>query len=70
VLLSAPVDVLLVRIDARTDNPYGKSAEERELVLQHLAEVEPVLRATATAELDATAPLETLADSLERIAGT
>lgn len=67
-LLSAPAEVLLARIDERSDNPYGKSDEERELVLRHLAEVEPLLRATATAELDATAPLSELADRLERIA--
>lgn len=69
VLLSAPAEVLLERIDARTDNPYGKSLEERELVLRHLAHVEPLLRATATAELDATEPLEVLADRLEQLAG-
>ncbi len=69
VLLSAPAEILLERIDARTDNPYGKSLVERELVLRHLAEVEPLLRATATAELDATAPLDVLADRLEQIAG-
>jgi shikimate kinase len=69
VLLSAPAETLLARIDGRTDNPYGKSADERALVLRHLAEVEPLLRATATAELDATAPLEELADRLEQLAG-
>jgi dephospho-CoA kinase len=69
VLLSAPAEVLVDRIDARDDNPYGKSAEERELVLRHLEQVEPLLRATASAELDATQPLETLADRLEQIAG-
>ena len=69
VLLSAPAEVLLDRIDARTDNPYGKNTEERELVLRHLAEVEPLLRATANAELDATEPLEVLADRLEQLAG-
>jgi shikimate kinase len=68
VLLSAPADVLLARIDARSDNPYGKSAEERELVLRHLAEVEPLLRGTASAELDATAPVDEVADRLEGIA--
>ena len=68
VLLSAPADVLLERIDARDENPYGKSDEERALVLRHLAEVEPLLRATATAELDATAPLDEVADRLEAIA--
>ena len=69
VLLSAPAEVLLERIDARHDNPYGKSDEERALVLRHLAEVEPLLRATATAELDATEPLDAIADRLEQIAG-
>ena len=69
VLLSAPVETLLARIDRRTDNPYGKSVEERELVLRHLEHVEPLLRATASAELDATEPLEVLADRLEQLAG-
>jgi dephospho-CoA kinase len=69
VLLSAPAEVLLERIDARDDNPYGKGDEERALVLRHLAEVEPLLRATASVELDATEPLETLADRLEQLAG-
>jgi dephospho-CoA kinase len=68
VLLSAPAETLLARIDERSDNPYGKSAEERGLVLRHLEQVEPLLRATATAELDATAPLEVLADRLEQLA--
>jgi shikimate kinase len=68
VLLSAPAETLLARIDGRTDNPYGKSVEERELVLRHLEHVEPLLRATASAELDATEPLEVLADRLEQLA--
>ena len=68
VLLSAPAETLLARIDERSDNPYGKRAEEREAVLRHLEQVEPLLRATATAELDATAPLDVLADRLEQLA--
>jgi len=58
VLLSAPADVLLCRIESRTSNAYGKKAEERELVLAHLAEVEPLLRATCTHEVDATQPVD------------
>jgi shikimate kinase len=68
VLLSAPVGVLLERIDGRTANPYGKSPEERELILTHVAEVEPLLRATCTHELDATRPLEEVVDDLARLA--
>jgi dephospho-CoA kinase len=48
VLLSAPADVLLQRLAARTTNDYGKTAEERDLVLRHLADVEPLFRATCT----------------------
>ena len=57
VLLSAPAEVLLRRINSRSTNPYGKTAEERELILHHLAEVEPLLRATCTHEIDATRPI-------------
>ncbi len=58
VLLSAPADVLLGRIESRTTNDYGKAREERELILTHIAEVEPLLRATCTNELDAGQPVE------------
>ncbi|MFE4919208.1 AAA family ATPase [Streptomyces sp. NPDC056661] len=68
VLLSAPADVLLARIKARTDNPYGKRTEERDAVLHHLATVEPLLRATATIEIDATAPVERVVQQLEELA--
>lgn len=69
VLLSAPAAVLLEQITARTNNPYGKSPQERALVLGHLDTVEPLLWATATAELDATQPLSVVADGLEALAG-
>ena len=68
VLLSAPADVLLARIDARDNNPSGKRPEERELVLHHLAEVEPLLRATATVEIDASAPIATVVEQLAALA--
>jgi shikimate kinase len=67
VLLSAPADVLLERLDRRTANDYGKSPEERALILEHVEHVEPLLRRTCTHELDATLPPEVVADELERI---
>jgi dephospho-CoA kinase len=57
VLLSAPAEVLLRRIESRTTNDYGKTNEERRLILSQLAEVEPLLRATCTHEIDATQPI-------------
>ena len=65
---SVPADVLLRRIDERTTNPYGKTAEERELVLRHLDEVEPLLRATCTHEIDATHPVDVVVRQLIEIA--
>jgi dephospho-CoA kinase len=53
VLLSAAEEVLLSRIETRTTNRYGKTAEERALILHQLADVEPLLRATCTHEIDA-----------------
>lgn len=67
VLLRAPVDVLLHRIEARTTNHYGKTAEERALILSHVAEVEPLLRATCTHEIDATQPLADVVAELVEI---
>ena len=64
-LLRAPADVLLGRIAARTSNPYGKHPAERALILRDLAEVEPLLRTTATMEIDATAPLSQVVRHLE-----
>ena len=69
VLLSAPADVLLDRITARTTNDYGKSLEERELIRAHLREVEPLLRKTCTHEIDATQPLAVVVERLVQIGG-
>jgi shikimate kinase len=67
VLLSAPADVLLGRIETRRTNPYGKSAAEREVVLRDLAEAEPLLRRTCTHEIDAGQPLEDVVTQLVAI---
>lgn len=64
VLLSAPAEVLLSRIENRSANPYGKSPAERQLVLRDLAEAEPLLRRTCTHEIDATQPLAGIVDRL------
>ena len=65
VLLSAPADVILERVGRRTTNDYGKNDLERAEILVDLAEIEPVLRAECTHELDANRPLaEIVADLL------
>lgn len=66
-LLSAPVDLLFTRIAARSDNPYGKTSAEREMILRYVEEVEPLLRASATVEIDASAPLEDVVSQFEQL---
>jgi adenylate kinase family enzyme len=64
VLLSAPADVLLRRLDSRTTNDYGKGADERARIIVEIAEVEPLLRATCTHEIDSSRPLAEVVDAL------
>jgi dephospho-CoA kinase len=69
VLLSAPAEVILDRIRSRTTNSYGRAPGEEEQILADLAEVEPQLRATATHEIDAAQPLDSVVARLVEIAG-
>jgi dephospho-CoA kinase len=70
VLLSAPADIMLARIATRTNNPFGKRPEERAAVLRDLTNVEPLLRATSTVEIDASAPIDKVVRQLEELAQT
>lgn len=68
VLLSVPRDVLLDRLAHRTTNDFGRSADERERVLRDLADVEPLLRAGASTEIDTRRPLAEVVATLEALA--
>jgi dephospho-CoA kinase len=64
VLLSAPVEVILDRVENRTTHDYSKGPGERDRILSHVGSVEPLLRATCTHELDASRPLHDVVDAL------
>ena len=66
VLLTAPSEILLQRLTARSTNAYGRSAEERAQVLADLADVEPLLRRSADLILVTTEPTPLIADALLR----
>lgn len=66
VLLSAPAETLLQRLDARTNNPYGKTADERARISSDIRHVEPLLRQAAHHEVVTTVPVE---DVVEVILG-
>jgi hypothetical protein len=64
VLLTAPAEILVQRLMARTTNAYGRSGEQRVQVLPDLAEVEPLLRRSADLILVTTEPPPLVADAL------
>lgn len=69
VLLSAPVEVLIGRVRARRNNPYGHTAEQQREIRAHVAEVEPLLRQGATLEVDAQLTPGEVADTIALLAG-
>ncbi len=44
VLLSAPLQILVERVSGRTNNPYGKTPEQRAEIARYVDTVEPLLR--------------------------
>ncbi len=69
VLLSAPLAVMLDRIAERDTNPFGKAAAERERIVADTADVEPLLRSSATVEIDTREPVAEVVDRLAALAG-
>lgn len=67
VLLSAPEEAILERVQNRSTNPYGSSDEERAEIRGYLRSVEPLLRSGATVEIDATRPLIDIAREIARL---
>ena len=67
VLLSAPFPVLIDRVGNRSNNPYGKTAEQRADIERYVREVEPLLRRGATVTLDGRRPVSELADVVEQL---
>jgi shikimate kinase len=69
VLLSAPSDVLLERLANRTNNPYGKRADEVARILEQKQTIEPLLRRSADLELDTCSDVGELVDAVLRHIG-
>jgi shikimate kinase len=67
VLLSAPLPVLLERVQTRLNNPYGRTDEQQNEIRTYVRDVEPLLRAAATVELDAQMSVTALADAIEAL---
>jgi shikimate kinase len=64
VLLSAPARLIVERLATRTTNPYGKHPDELAQVLRYLHTVEPLLRRDASLEVDTSAPLDQVIETI------
>jgi len=64
VLLSAPRDVIVDRLEGRTNNPFGKRPEELAKALADLEMFEPMMRRSATHEIDISKPLDRVIDEI------
>jgi dephospho-CoA kinase len=68
ILLSAPESVMVERLATRSNNRYGKRAEEVADVLRYKKTIEPLLRNGATAEIDTRISLAEVVDRVLKIA--
>ncbi|GAA1971551.1 AAA family ATPase [Terrabacter lapilli] len=66
IYLRVPLQVLLDRVRTRTNNPYGKTADQRTDITKYVAQVEPLIRRTATLDLDGLLPVPDLAAHIEQ----
>ncbi|MEW1952012.1 AAA family ATPase [Terrabacter sp. NPDC080008] len=66
IYLHVPLQVLLDRVRSRTNNPYGKTADQTADITTYVAEIEPLIRRTATLELDGLLPVRDLTDRVEQ----
>ncbi|MGN6674813.1 MAG: hypothetical protein ACTHMA_16055, partial [Thermomicrobiales bacterium] len=57
ILLSAPAPLIVERLATRTNNPYGKQPDELARVLGYLETIEPLLRRSASLEVDTSVPV-------------
>ena len=69
VLLTAPLAVMLDRVTTRADNPFGRTEADRARIAADTAEVVPLLRRSATVEIDTRLPLREVVDRIAALAG-
>ncbi len=64
ILLSAPAPVIIERLATRTTNPYGKHPDELARVLRLQQTVEPMLRTAASLEVDTSASVDQVVETI------
>jgi shikimate kinase len=69
ILLSAPIETILERLETRSPNGYGHAAEERRKAVELIATIEPLLRESADQEIDTRKPVHATVDRILQISG-
>ena len=69
VLLSAPLETMVERLQTRTNNPYVKTSLELSRFVEDVEIVEPLLREAADHEVRTTASLDVVVATILRLVG-
>jgi broad-specificity NMP kinase len=64
ILLSAPSDVMVSRLQSRPGKSHGQNPTEMTLIMADLEAIEPLLRARCTHEIQTTIPVAEVADRI------
>jgi shikimate kinase len=64
ILLSAPIATIMERLEARSTDGYGNTDEERRKVRELIATIEPMLRESASHEIDTRRPVHATVDEI------
>lgn len=67
ILLSAPLDVIMARLEERSADGYGHTETERAKIAQLFATIEPLLRQAAHHEIDTSGPVANTVDRILRL---
>ena len=68
IYLSAPLHILLERVQNRTTNDYGKSEAERNEIIANYEQFGEMIEAVSTRSIDATREISSIVDEIDSIA--
>jgi len=69
ILLSAPIAVVMERLETRSTGGYGSTAHERAKIRELIATIEPLLRESAHHEVDTDRPVHETVEEILRLSG-
>jgi shikimate kinase len=67
ILLSAPIATIMKRLEARSSDGYGDTDQERQKVGELIATIEPMLRESASHQIDTRRPVQATVDEILKL---